>query len=77
MISFLTSLFSGISALSEIISLLYAAYKSAKKISSENQQKKAAEGIQSGDTIKAEEGLGNPDAGKPSGIGQIRDKKTP
>lgn len=74
MISFLTSLFSAISALKEIVSLLYTAYKSAKKINLENQTNKAVEGIQSGDTIKAEEGLGNPEAGKPSGIGKIRDK---
>lgn len=72
--SFLTSLISGIIALKEVLALIAQLYSSVKEIRQKQNESDALKAIDAGDTIGLEKAIGNPDAGKPSGIGQVRPK---
>jgi hypothetical protein len=74
-ITFLTSLLGGLKAALKIIELAVALYKTLRNAKRETNTERAIDAIESGDTIEFERAIGNPNAGKPSGIGKVRDKK--
>ena len=73
--SWVTSIISGLVAVKEIVKLFIELWSAMREIQRKAQENRAVEGNESGNTIEIERGLGNPDAGKPSGIGKVRDKK--
>ena len=70
----LTSIINAILALWQILKLGKTIYSAIAKIQHDALVERTAAAIRAGDNIRAEQGLGNPDAGKPSGIGEIREK---
>lgn len=70
-----SSIISAILALKEIFVLLYKLYGTVKEVTRQNNENSTIDANHKGDTIGVEQGLGNPDAGKPSGIGEIRDRQ--
>lgn len=71
----ISALVSGWGAIMQAFNLLREAYKAWSKMKHEQNVNRTVDAINNGDTIGVERGIGNPDAGKPSGIGQVREKK--
>lgn len=73
--SYVSAILGAISAIREILKMGISLWEAIREIKRKAKEDQALRGNESGSTIDIEQGLGNPDAGAPSGIGYIRDKK--
>jgi hypothetical protein len=73
-VAIFTSVINAILALWQILKLGKSVYDTVSEIQRKAKEERTANAIHNGDNIEAERGIGNPDAGKPSGIGEIREK---
>jgi hypothetical protein len=74
-VAVITKLIGGLQALVKLWELARALWVTLKTAKQERNTERAIDAIESGDTIGFENAIGNPNAGKPSGLGKIRDKK--
>lgn len=74
-ITTLTQIIGAIKAVLKLWELARALWVTLRNAKRENQTERAIDAIESGDTIEFERAIGNPNAGKPSGMGKVRDKK--
>lgn len=74
MTKLLDALFSAI--IGWVVKLVGQFYEKKAQQDAEKRAEDAADAIEKGDTNAAEKAIGNPDAGKPSGRGRLRPRKT-